>query len=43
MIIVECGFDQGQKVKEIFSERDMETVILKDLAGIERIVAARRQ
>lgn len=40
MVIVECGFDQGQKVSEIFSERNLETVILKDLAGIERIVAA---
>lgn len=43
LIIVECGFDQGRKVREIFSKRNMETVILKDLAGIERIVAAARQ
>lgn len=41
MIIVECGFDQGKKVREIFSEKGMETVVLKDLAGIDRIVAAK--
>lgn len=41
MIIVECGFDQGQKVREIFSEKGMETVVLKDLAGIDRVVAAK--
>lgn len=42
MIIVECGFDQGQKVRSIFSETGRETYILKDLAGIERIVIAKR-
>lgn len=41
MIIVECGYDQGIKVSEIFSEKGMETVILKDLAGIDRIIVAR--
>lgn len=40
MIIVECGFNQGREVKGIFSETGMETFILKDLAGIDRIVAA---
>ncbi len=40
MIIVECGFDQGHKVSEIFSDKNMDTVILKDLAGIDRIVSA---
>lgn len=41
MIIVECGFDQGNIVREYFSEKDMETFILKDLAGINRVIAAR--
>lgn len=41
MIIVECGFDQGLKVKDIFSEKNMHTILLKDLAGINRIVAAK--
>lgn len=40
MIIVECGFDQGQKVSSIFSEKGMAVFILKDLAGIDRIIVA---
>lgn len=42
VILVECGFNQSQSVSDIFRERGMETMVLKDLAGIGRVVAARR-
>ncbi len=43
IIIVECGYDQGNKVSEIFSEKSMKTLMLKDLSGINRVVAAVRK
>jgi len=43
VILVECGFNQSQSVSEIFRGRGMETMVLKDLAGIGRVVAARRR
>ena len=42
IIAVECGYNQADGVRQIFSSRDMETTILKDLAGITRVIAARR-
>lgn len=41
ILAVECGFDQAQKVRELFSEKKMETLLLKDLAGIDRVIAAK--
>lgn len=41
VILVECGFNQSQSVADIFKERGMEILVLKDLAGIGRVVAAR--
>jgi release factor glutamine methyltransferase len=42
IMAVECGFDQALQICELFSGKDMETIVLKDLAGIERVVAARK-
>ena len=41
VILVECGFNQSESVEGIFQAHGMETMVLKDLAGIERVVAAR--
>ena len=41
VILVECGFNQSVSVEGIFRAHSMETMVLKDLAGIERVVAAR--
>lgn len=41
VILVECGFNQSVRVKRIFQDQHMETMVLKDLAGIQRVVAAR--
>jgi len=43
IILVECGYNQGQKVREIFSDKGFSTLILKDLAGINRVVAAAKK
>ncbi|MGI6086135.1 MAG: peptide chain release factor N(5)-glutamine methyltransferase [Acetivibrionales bacterium] len=40
IILVECGYDQGFKVRDIFSEKNMKTLLLKDLSGINRVVSA---
>ncbi|NLX63921.1 MAG: peptide chain release factor N(5)-glutamine methyltransferase [Clostridiaceae bacterium] len=40
ILLVECGYNQGQKVSEIFSDRGFSTLLLKDLSGINRVVAA---
>ena len=41
ILAVECGFDQASQIQSLFSDKKMETLILKDLAGISRVVAAR--
>ncbi|NLB79899.1 MAG: peptide chain release factor N(5)-glutamine methyltransferase [Clostridiaceae bacterium] len=43
IILVECGYDQGDKVSEMFSEISMKTLMLKDLSGINRVVVATRK
>lgn len=43
VILVECGFNQSSSVQQIFRDQNMETMVLRDLAGIERVVAARPQ
>lgn len=40
ILIVECGFNQGPQVREIFKDKNMETLVLKDLSGIDRVVTA---
>lgn len=40
VILVECGFSQSEAVQDIFHHQGMETMALRDLAGIERVVAA---
>ena len=42
IIVVECGYNQADCVRNIFTRRDMETTVLKDLSGISRVVAARK-
>lgn len=41
IIVVECGYDQAGSIRDIFRSYDMETTTLKDLSGIERVIAAR--
>lgn len=43
VILVECGFNQSESVRDIFGNCGMETMTLNDLSGIERVVAARRR
>lgn len=43
IILVECGYDQGCKVRDIFSKKNMETLLLKDFSGIDRVVSAQKQ
>ncbi len=43
IMIVECGYDQAYPVQALFLEKGMETLFLKDLSGINRVVASRRQ
>lgn len=42
IIAVECGFDQALQVQDLFLEKSMETLLLKDLSGINRVVVARK-
>jgi len=41
VILVECGFNQSACVQDIFRGAGMETMALRDLAGTERVIAAR--
>jgi len=43
IILVECGYNQGQKVSKIFSDGGFSTLLLKDLASIIRVVAATKK
>jgi len=43
LLAVECGYDQAQRVALIFSRKGMETLTLRDLSGIERVVLARSE
>jgi len=43
IVLVECGYNQGQKVSEIFSDKGFSTLLLKDLSGINRVVAATKK
>lgn len=43
ILAVECGFDQALQIQNLFSKKLMESIVLKDLAGINRVVAARRK
>jgi len=43
IVLVECGYNQGHKVSEIFSDRGFSTLLLKDLAGINRVVASTKK
>lgn len=40
IILVECGYDQGYEIKNLFSDKGFKTLLLKDLSGINRVVAA---
>jgi release factor glutamine methyltransferase len=42
IIVVECGYNQGYKVRDIFAYKNMETLLLKDLSDINRVVTARK-
>ncbi len=43
-LILEIGFDQGEAVSGLLSERDFgEIRIIKDLAGLDRVVYARKE
>lgn len=42
IIAVECGYNQAHQVENIFKEKGMKTVVIKDLSGIDRVVAAQR-
>ena len=42
VLAVECGFDQALAIRELFEGRGMRTLILKDLSGFGRVVAARQ-
>jgi len=43
IVLVECGYNQGETVSEIFSNKDFTTLLLKDLSGINRVVAATKK
>lgn len=43
IILVECGYDQGYEISKLFSDKDFNTLLLKDLSGINRVVAATRK
>jgi release factor glutamine methyltransferase len=43
IIAVECGFDQAIKIQALFAQKGMETLLLQDLSGINRVVVSRRQ
>lgn len=40
ILMVECGFDQAQQVRKIFEDNGLKSLILNDLSGIPRVVAA---
>lgn len=42
ILAVECGYDQALKVEKLFAPKSLETLRLKDLAGIERVVLAKK-
>ena len=42
IILVECGYDQGYEISSLFSSKGFKTLLLKDLSGINRVVAATR-
>lgn len=42
VLAVECGFDQALQIRELFEGRRMQTLVLKDLSGFGRVVAARQ-
>lgn len=42
IILVECGYDQGYEISSLFSNKGFKTLLLKDLSGINRVVAATR-
>lgn len=39
IVLVECGYQQAEAVEDIFRETGMETLVLRDLSGIKRVVA----
>lgn len=41
IMALECGFDQAMRIQALFSEKGFETLLLKDLSGINRVVLAR--
>ena len=43
IILVECGYDQGHEISKLFSDKDFHTLLLKDLSGINRVMAATRK
>ena len=43
IILVECGYNQGHEISNLFSDKGFETLLLKDLSGISRVVAATKK
>ena len=43
IIIVECGYNQGHEISEMFFDKGFITLLLKDLSGINRVVAATKK
>ena len=43
ILVVECGFDQALQIQALFAQKDMETLLLKDLSAINRVVVARKK
>lgn len=43
ILAVECGFDQTEKISDIFAREKLTSVFLKDLSGINRVIVATKQ
>lgn len=43
IILVECGYNQGHEISNLFSDKGFKTLLLKDLSGINRVVASTRK
>lgn len=41
ILAVECGYDQSEKIQQIFSEHNFETTVLTDFSGINRAIIAK--
>lgn len=43
IILAECGYDQAYEISDLFSDKGFKTLLLKDLSGINRVVAATKK